>query len=95
MDYPKFCFTKDEKELFVALILQIAKMVKIRKTVHIIKEDPDDDTILETAIEGGVNYLVTGDPHLLKLKEFAGVRIVTPDEFLRSTQQGNACLYEQ
>ena len=42
------------------------------------KEDPDDDTILRTAYDSS-----SGDKHLLLLREFKGVRIVTVDEMLK------------
>ncbi len=44
--------------------------------------DPKDEEVLAAAIEGGANYLVTGDQHLLELRKFQGIRIVTPVEFL-------------
>jgi predicted nucleic acid-binding protein len=36
----------------------------------------------ETAIVGDVNYLISGDSHLLNLKEFARIKILTANEFL-------------
>lgn len=45
--------------------------------------DPKDDMILEAAVAGLAEYLVTGDKDLLVLKEFMGTPIVTPKEFLR------------
>lgn len=44
--------------------------------------DPKDDMMLEAAVAGAAEYLVTGDQDLLVLKEFKGTRIVTPREFL-------------
>ena len=41
--------------------------------------------ILETALEGAADYLVSYDNHLLVLKEFKGVKIVKPEEFLSLT----------
>ena len=47
-------------------------------------EDDDDNRVLECAVEGGADYIITGDKrHLLPLKEYEGIRIVSPDEFLR------------
>ena len=82
MDYPKFNFTEEQKATFISIILEIATMVEITGKVNIIVDDPDDNAILETAIVGNVQYLISGDPHLLKLKEFAKVKIVTASEFL-------------
>lgn len=46
--------------------------------------DPDDEMILECALTGEVDYIVSGDKkHLLSLSEFRGIRIVSPAEFAR------------
>jgi len=45
-------------------------------------EDSNDNIILECALEGQVNYLISQDNHLLKLKEIQGIKIITPNEFL-------------
>lgn len=82
MDYPKFNFTEEQKARFISIILEIAGMVEIPGKVKVIEGDPDDDAMLETAIVGNVDYLISGDPHLLKLNEFAKVKIVTASEFL-------------
>ncbi|MBI4152630.1 putative toxin-antitoxin system toxin component, PIN family [Candidatus Woesearchaeota archaeon] len=82
MDYPKFNFTEEQKATFISIILEIATMVEITGKVKVIVDDPDDNAILETAIVGNANCLISGDPHLLKLKEFARVKIITASEFL-------------
>ena len=82
MDYPKFNFSEEQRVTFISIILEIATMVEITGKVNVVVDDPDDNAILETAIVGNVQYLVSGDPHLLKLKEFAKVKIVTASEFL-------------
>ncbi len=83
MDYPKFHFTVEQKKSFISIILEIAEIVEITGKIKVIKDDPDDDIILETAIVGRAGYIVSGDPHLLKLKEFAGIKIVTAKDFLQ------------
>jgi hypothetical protein len=45
-------------------------------------EDPDDNRILEAAVAGGVECVVSGDRHLLRMKVFRGVEIVNVDEFI-------------
>lgn len=82
MEYPKFKFMEEQKEKFTSIILELATIVEITGKIKIIEEDPDDDAMLETAITGNVEYIVSGDIHLLKLKEFARLKIVTPSEFL-------------
>ena len=82
MSYPKFSFTQEEKDTFISIILEIARLVYITGKIKVIKEDPDDDAILETASLGKADYIISGDTHLLKLKEFGKVKIATANEFL-------------
>jgi uncharacterized protein len=44
--------------------------------------DPDDNRILECAVEGQAQFIVTGDKDLLRMQSFRGIAIVTPAEFL-------------
>ncbi len=55
--------------------------------VKAVKEDPDDNKVLEVALAAKVQCLITQDQHLLKLKTYEGVRIVTPEEFLTNFKQ--------
>ncbi|MBI2917013.1 MAG: putative toxin-antitoxin system toxin component, PIN family [Chloroflexi bacterium] len=48
----------------------------------IVREHPADDRVLECAVAGKADYVVSGDRHLLALREFQGIPIVTPTEFL-------------
>ncbi len=85
MEYPKFSFTEEQKARFLSIILEIAVIVEIPGKVNVIEKDPDDNAMLETAIVGNVDYLISGDPHLLTLKEFARTKIITASEFLETT----------
>jgi len=51
-----------------------------RRQVHIV-EDPEDNKILESAVEAGADFLVTSDNALLKLGSYQDVKIVNPSEF--------------
>ena len=48
----------------------------------VIKADPDDDVVLASALEGEADYLVTGDKHLLLLREYHKTKIVTVKQML-------------
>jgi hypothetical protein len=50
--------------------------------LNVIVKDPADDRILECAVEGEVDYLVSGNKHLLDVKEFRGIKIVTVRQIL-------------
>src|SRR5712692_6903920 len=69
-----------QKEFF-DLVRQVVFVVKVESQVNVVG-DQDDDVVLACARDGKADYLVTGDPHLTKLAEFEGIKIVTPDQFL-------------
>lgn len=48
-----------------------------------VSADPDDDKFLACALEGQADYIVTGDPHLLNLKQYHGIELLKPHEFLK------------
>lgn len=82
MNYPKFTFTEEQKTKFMIILLGVAKIVETHDSLDIIKEDPCDNMILETAIENNSEYIITGDSHMLKLKTFKQIKIITPAEFI-------------
>jgi hypothetical protein len=77
LSYPKvrkYIKSSDEDlDLWVASIELIAQPV--------VAEDPDDDKYIEAAVEGLGQFVVTGDKHLLSLKSYENIRIVTPRVF--------------
>ena len=65
-------------------IRAITTLITPAFTLFIIKEDEPDNMVLECAAEGKVNYIVSGDEyHLQALKEYEGIKILSPSQFLR------------
>lgn len=64
-------------------VIENATIVDPKEAVDVVKEDPDDNKILACALEGNSEYLITNDNHLLKLKIFKGIKIITPTEFVK------------
>ncbi len=65
-------------------------VVAFRRRFNIVKDDPDDDIVLSTAYVGDARYIISGEKHLFKLKEFRGIKIVAVKEMLeilRNTQK--------
>lgn len=48
----------------------------------VILADRDDDHVLACAVAGNADYIVSGDPHLVDLGEYQGIRILRPAAFL-------------
>lgn len=64
-------------------IRETATLIIPDQTLSIAKKDEYDNRILECAVEGKAQYIVSGDKqHLLPLKEYQGVKILSPAEFL-------------
>ena len=70
-------------------LLSLSNHVSPTVTLSVIKEDPDDDRILECATAAGSDFIVTEDRDFLRLSRFGNSRIITIREFLNSalTQQ--------
>ena len=79
---PRFKFTEEQKDRFLSILLEVATLVKIKSEVDVIKEDPSDNVILEPANEIKIDYIVSGNDHLLNVKEFKGAKIITAIQFL-------------
>ena len=49
---------------------------------NLIKDDPDDDKFIECAVAARAQYIISGDKHLLNLKTFQNITVISPSEFL-------------
>jgi len=66
----------------VRKILLKAKLVAPKVKLDVLKTDPDDNKILEAAIEGQASFIISNDKHLTDLRMYGSIKIVTPEEFL-------------
>ena len=76
-------FSRDREELsHVAVTLsELAELVKPAKRINLLKDEPDN-RILECAMHGKADLLVTGDKEILQLREYKGVKIISLKEYL-------------
>ena len=58
-----------------------AEIVDITESVQVCR-GPKDDRILELAVNGDADYIVTGDSDLLVLNPFRGIEILRPSDFV-------------
>jgi uncharacterized protein len=66
------------------LVVRAAKIVEPKTTLNVVAADPDDDRILECAVAGNADLVVSFDRHLTRLKSFQGIGIVRPVDLLRT-----------
>jgi len=77
-------FRIEENEV-AQILLDYAMFTLPIKPLHriaIIEADPDDDKFMECALAARAGYIVSGDKHLLNLKNYQGIQIKKPAEFL-------------
>ena len=75
-----FKYNKNEAKNIIEKILLFASLIEPKQKVEIIEEDPDDNKVIECAVESSSDYIITYDRHLLKLKEYGGIKIVKPEQ---------------
>jgi putative PIN family toxin of toxin-antitoxin system len=63
-------------------LLALGNHVSPTETLHVIKEDPDDDRILECAAAARSDFIVSEDKDLLRLVQFGNARIVSVRDFI-------------
>ena len=78
----RFQYSIEEVAEVIDQIKRASIMVQITSNFRVVKADPSDDIVINTAWDGQADYIVSGDDHLKKLKKFRGVRIVTPASML-------------
>ena len=62
-------------------IQELFEIVYPKETLHVVR-DEDDNRVIEAAIEGNCDCIITGDKDLLDLGKFKNIKILTADQFL-------------
>ena len=75
-----FLYNQEEIENILEKVLQFLTLVIPNQKIDVVKEDADDNKILECAVESGAEYIISYDNHLLKLKDFRGIKIIRPED---------------
>jgi uncharacterized protein len=79
---PRFGLAADVVETILGFVLRRAEFVATVDPLRVIEADPDDDKFLAVAAAAGVDFVVSGDHHLLDLGSREGIPVVTPRDFL-------------
>ncbi len=67
----------------VEKIISLCMIVEPKEKIKIVRDDPSDDKFFECANAGKVNFIISKDKHLLNIKQFEEIKVVTPEEFLK------------
>ena len=79
-----FDYSLEVSRLLAEQLLEKLILVIPKEKISFVKEDADDDKVLECAAAASADFIVTYDKHLLKLGKFRGTGILTPEGFLKN-----------
>ena len=79
---PKFRLKQATIDRITRYSYQFAEFVVPEERIQFIEADPKDDKFLEAAVAGNAETIVSGDNHLLELKEFRAIPILSARAFL-------------
>lgn len=78
----KFGWDEYRLDRYLPGLWSFGERVISHRRVNAVKDDPDDNRILECTLAAGAEMIVSGDGHLLRLTAYEGIAILTPREFL-------------
>lgn len=78
----KFYWNKEQIIVTIKSIAKLSEVVTPKKKLQIVMKDKDDNKIIEAADEANVDFIITGDKHLLEIKKYLDIRIISPSQFL-------------
>ena len=78
----KFQLTDGQITDYLSLVISGSTVLNVADYPEVIRADPDDDVVLASALEGEADYIVTGDKHLLLLREYCKTKIITVKQIL-------------
>ncbi len=79
----KFHATPEDLQEAEAIISACTERVMPSQVLDVVKDDPDDNRIVECAVASGSHCIVTGDNDLLRLGEYAGIKMIRVGDFLQ------------
>jgi len=79
---PQFKMTKKEIDKVIKNLIASSIMITVESNFTVVKNDPDDDNIINTAYDSNAKYIVSGDKHLLNLKKFKNIKIISVSKML-------------
>lgn len=81
--YAVLGFDDEHVSEVIRQVARIAEVVRPAVSIDLVADEPDN-RVLECAVEGGADVIISGDHHLLDLVSYQGIRIVRVAEFLEA-----------
>lgn len=81
---PKFGLSSDQALILIEELYDLCQVVSPEERVLAVVDDPDDNIILECASTADADFIVSGDSHLLHLRQWRDIHILSPSDFLKT-----------
>jgi putative PIN family toxin of toxin-antitoxin system len=82
----KFSISQSTTQKIMDDLSHRAYVVHPEVVLDAVPDDPDDNRVLECAVKGEAEFIVSGDKHLLRLGSYEGIVIVTVRQFLQTAR---------
>ncbi len=82
VSYPKIGFPQIVQTEILEFVLAYSDIYETKERISI-SPDPKDNKFIECALAADAGFIITGDKKLLSLNKYKGVRIITPEDFLK------------
>lgn len=79
----KYRITTSERQKMMKTLVGLSFVISGLSKAKVVKDDPKDDKFIAAAQNSQANYIVSGDPHLLKIKVYQGTKVITPRKFVK------------
>ena len=92
MQRPKFKVNhNDDDEVCrtIQVLTQVADFVVVSSKFNVVERDFKDNVVVEVAYDGKADFIVSGDDHLLSLKSFRGINIVSVKQMLAHLKENS------
>jgi putative PIN family toxin of toxin-antitoxin system len=86
MERPKFHADKEEIDYFINSIEEIGNKIIPKRKIKNGSRDKTDNKYIECGIAAKVDYIISGDIHLLELREYEKITIITAKNYLAAVQ---------
>jgi len=78
----RFLYNNTNVEDFIEALRAKCLVITSLPDIQIIERDPKDDKIIACAVAAHADYIISRDLHLLDLKEYEGIKIISPESFI-------------
>ncbi len=78
-----FDYSDEEAGFIIGRVLELVHVTQARSALRVVTDDPDDDKIIDCAVDCNADVILTYDRHLLKIGQYENIRIIRPEIFAK------------